>query len=166
MAEVDPAPEIFEYIIFKGNDIADLTVCDNPAPAPAPPVDPAIVSVRCLCVSSETATHSLFLQTNRAPAPRAPAAPQSRGGFEVPQPLPVGAQQGAQRRPQPVAGTISHPRPCTDHSHCSTARGPPAAAPAQPRGRNAQSTERLGTGELLVQRRTRKAGGGSTEVPS
>ena len=47
LPEVEPAPEIFEYIIFKGNGIADLTVCEQPQPAqPATLQDPAIVSVR------------------------------------------------------------------------------------------------------------------------
>merc|ERR1719181_460656 len=70
LPEVEPAPEVFEYIIFKGNDIADLTVCETNAPAPAtvpPPPDPAIVS------------------TNRAPA----IPPPSSGAFQTPQPLPV-----------------------------------------------------------------------------
>merc|ERR1712167_107222 len=54
----------------------------------------------------------------------------------LPQPLPVGSQ----RRAAPVVG----------------------AAPGG--GRGQQSTERLGTGELLVQRRVKKQAGGGNDV--
>uniref|UniRef100_A0A0G4HVI9 Uncharacterized protein n=1 Tax=Chromera velia CCMP2878 TaxID=1169474 RepID=A0A0G4HVI9_9ALVE len=46
--EVGPSEEIYDFIIFRGKDIKDLTVCDSAPPARAKagmPQDPAIMSV-------------------------------------------------------------------------------------------------------------------------
>lgn len=43
-----PREEIYEYIIFRGSDIKDITVCEPPKAQHTLPQDPAIVQVSVL----------------------------------------------------------------------------------------------------------------------